>query len=115
MGEIWGRNGRETAVAEWRWTQGVFVAVSLWSTALTVVIFCLLIVTFLFSATVSWLQENKKDSLLATLQSWDFLPLPLRSLEPYDRLCCCFKSDKEEAGDKKEGKADDVEAPTASA
>ena len=21
MGEIWGRNGRETAVAEWRWTQ----------------------------------------------------------------------------------------------
>ena len=21
MGEIWGRSGRETAVAEWRWTQ----------------------------------------------------------------------------------------------
>ena len=21
MGEIWGRNGRETAVAEWRWAQ----------------------------------------------------------------------------------------------
>ena len=21
MGEIWGRNGRETAVAEWRWGQ----------------------------------------------------------------------------------------------
>ena len=25
MGEIWGRNGRETAVAEWRWTQHQFV------------------------------------------------------------------------------------------
>ena len=23
MGEIWGRNGRETAVAEWRWGQNV--------------------------------------------------------------------------------------------
>ena len=23
MGEIWGRNGRETAVAEWRWAQGL--------------------------------------------------------------------------------------------
>ena len=22
MGEIWGRNGRETVVAEWRWAQG---------------------------------------------------------------------------------------------
>ena len=25
MGEIWGRNGRETAVAEWRWAQCVDV------------------------------------------------------------------------------------------
>ena len=23
MGEIWGRNGRETAVAEWRWGQAI--------------------------------------------------------------------------------------------
>eukprot|EP01045_Picozoa_sp_COSAG04_P034304 COSAG04_NODE_7455_length_1126_cov_1.212269_2_plen_76_part_00 len=23
MGEIWGRNGRETAVAEWRWGQTI--------------------------------------------------------------------------------------------
>ena len=94
---------------------GIFVGLSLWSTALTVIVFILLFLTFIFSSVVSWMQENKKDSLPATLQSWDFLPLPLRSLEPYDRLCCCFKSDKEEAGDKKEAKADDVEAPTASA
>ena len=26
MGEIWGRNGRETAVAEWRWTQRQLMA-----------------------------------------------------------------------------------------
>ena len=26
MGEIWGRNGRETAVAEWRWGQLLFAA-----------------------------------------------------------------------------------------
>ena len=25
MGEIWGRNGRETAVAEWRWAQAGIV------------------------------------------------------------------------------------------
>ena len=92
---------------------GVFVAVSLWSTALTVVIFCLLIVTFLFSATVSWLQENKKDSLPATLQSWDFLPLPLRSLEPYDRLCCCFKGDKEDEQPKLGGAAAKADLATA--
>ena len=28
MGEIWGRNGRETAVAEWRWAQEPFLNVS---------------------------------------------------------------------------------------
>ena len=92
---------------------GVFVAVSLWSTALTVVIFCLLIVTFLFSATVSWLQENKKDSLPATLQSWDFLPLPLRSLEPYDRLCCCFKGGAEDEQPKLGGAAAKADLATA--
>ena len=32
MGEIWGRNGRETAVAEWRWTQAAPATTSPWPT-----------------------------------------------------------------------------------
>ena len=45
-----------------------------------------IIILVIFIVVVNNLQVKKPDSLPKKLQSWDFLPLGLRSLEPYDRL-----------------------------
>ncbi|CAD5112554.1 DgyrCDS1766 [Dimorphilus gyrociliatus] len=52
---------------------------------------------------INILQRKRPQALPEKLRSWDFLPKPLRSLEPYDRLvfrscncACCKKNDKVE-------------------
>ena len=39
-----------------------------------------------FVVMVNFLQDTKSEWLPASLQTWDFLPEPCRSLEPYDRV-----------------------------
>ena len=44
---------------------------------------------------INVLQSKRRNCLPVVLRSWDCLPLPLRSLEPYDRVitaCCRCKS-----------------------
>ncbi|XP_076811178.1 sodium-dependent phosphate transport protein 2B-like isoform X2 [Clavelina lepadiformis] len=53
---------------------------------------------------INILQSKKPEALPQKLQSWEFLPAPMRSLEPYDKvfrklsfLCkCCKKPNQEE-------------------
>jgi sodium-dependent phosphate cotransporter len=67
---------------------GLFVALSIASSALTIIVAVTVVVTIIFTAVVNHYQDTKRDSLPGCLQSWDCLPLFMRSLEPYDRICC---------------------------
>ena len=46
---------------------------------------------------INYIQNKKPKCLPNFLLTWEFLPLPLRSLEPYDKVikkacfCCCKK------------------------
>ncbi|CAL4088748.1 unnamed protein product [Meganyctiphanes norvegica] len=54
-----------------------------------------LLLLLIFVALVNVLQAKKPEYLPHILSSWDFLPEPLRSLEPYDKLftkLMCLKS-----------------------
>jgi len=67
------------------------------------------IILLLFIGIVNVLQKRRPMWLPTILRDWTFLPLPLRSLEPYDRVvsaclcckkgesttkgCCCCKSE----------------------
>merc|ERR1719365_327183 len=66
--------------------------------SMVVVTFTLLLVTLLaFSVTVTKMQTACPRILPPLLRSWAFLPLPLHSLDPWDRAivaalgCCCSK------------------------
>lgn len=61
-----------------------------------VVAFAVIIcVIFLFVVTVNMIRDKKPSLLPAKLQSWKWLPEPMRSLAPYDRIftnwACCKK------------------------
>merc|ERR1719231_388694 len=49
-------------------------------------IMCFLV--FLFVVIVNTLQTRKPDVLPGLLKDWSFLPKPMRSLEPMDRILC---------------------------
>ncbi|CAL4066567.1 unnamed protein product, partial [Meganyctiphanes norvegica] len=58
-----------------------------------------ILVSIIFAVNI--LQSKKPLWLPNILRSWDWLPLPLRSLEPYDKIMmcldccnCCSKLDK---------------------
>lgn len=57
---------------------------------------------------INTMQNNCRDSLPKVLRTWDFLPLWLRSLEPYDRLfrklCGCCKTCRVEPEDETKSK-----------
>ena len=63
----------------------------------------LLITVIVFSVTVTQLQSSAPHRLPARLRTWDWLPAPLHSLDPWDRAivravgCCCSR-EAEEAG-----------------
>ncbi|KFD70031.1 hypothetical protein M514_17890 [Trichuris suis] len=54
-----------------------------------IIFLCVCILLFAVFKVIHFLQKRKPEVLPKCLQSWDFLPLPLRSLEYYDRTCCC--------------------------
>jgi len=57
----------------------------------------LVLTTIIFAVTVTQLQDKAPGLLPRILKTWDFLPLPLHSLDPWDRVvvgalsCCCTK------------------------
>ena len=65
--------------------------------AVVVIVICLLI--GLFVSAVNALQRRHPEKLPAKLRTWEWLPAPLRSLEPYDKkifgplgkMCICCK------------------------
>merc|ERR1719275_521626 len=66
--------------------------------SMVVITFTLLLVTSLaFSVIVTKMQTACPSVLPPLLRSWAFLPLPLHSLDPWDRVivaalgCCCSK------------------------
>ena len=67
---------------------GIFVALSIASSVLTIIVAVGLVVVVIFAATVTHYQDTKPDSLPGCLRTWDCLPSFMRSLEPYDRVCC---------------------------
>lgn len=61
-----------------------------------VIVFAVIVVLiFGMVITINFIQDKKPQWLPKSLQTWDFLPAPLRSLEPYDRVFtrwkCCQK------------------------
>jgi len=63
----------------------------------------LLISVIVFSVTVTQLQSSAPHRLPAQLRTWDWLPAPLHSLDPWDRaivraVSCCCSREAEEAG-----------------
>ena len=68
-------------------------------------------------ATMNCLQSHEKLSkiLPEKLRNWQFLPEPLRSLEPYDRILtgcsCCHPSDQEANESLNKGKESDLVVP----
>merc|ERR1719198_2148322 len=65
-----------------------FFAISLAGGAAFGVIFTLVALPFVFVIIVNTLQTRKPEWLPKTLQTWDFLPAWMRTLEPMDRLIC---------------------------
>jgi sodium-dependent phosphate cotransporter len=66
----------------------IFFGISLGSTVACVVIGIICFLVFLFVVTVNTLQTRKPDVLPGLLKDWSFLPKPMRSLEPMDRILC---------------------------
>jgi sodium-dependent phosphate cotransporter len=66
--------------------------------------FCPLILIILFVLIVNFIKTKKPEILPNLLKTWDFLPEPLRSLKPYDRIIfkylfcckCCNKLKQQE-------------------
>ena len=76
---------------------GVFgLSLAGWEVILTVGLIIIAIAAFI--TTVNLLQERKPEVLCVTLQTWNWVPLPLKSLEPYDKLfnCCHGNTYKED-------------------
>lgn len=78
---------------------GVFVVLSLTSTAATLTVFILGVLTALFVGMVNYYQDNNPACLPSSLRNWNFLPECMRSLAPYDRMFCgrCVKAAPEVA------------------
>ena len=66
----------------------VFMGLSLWGEVPLVLTISLLALALAAYLLIAVLQQRNPDVLPTSLRTWDFLPLYLRSLEPYDRLIC---------------------------
>jgi len=63
----------------------IFMGFSYAGQAALVTVIVIVVTVLVFVWFVNLGQRRFKDKLPVTLQTWDFLPEPLRSLEPYDR------------------------------
>lgn len=73
-------------------------------------------VIILFVVVINVLQSKKPNWLPAPLRTWDFLPLPLHSLKPYDafftRFLLCCKSCKDQGDEASDSSSvSDTESP----
>ena len=66
----------------------VFMAISLGSTAATIVVAILCVLVAAATCLINYLQKKRPEWLPAKLRNWDFLPKWLTSLEPIDRVFC---------------------------
>jgi len=82
---------------------GIMLGFSFISTIVSMCIFFVIIGVFLIIMGISTLQRKYPSWLPKSMRTWDFLPVYLRSLAPYDKfftkylLCCCssLKQDQE--------------------
>ena len=78
----------------------IIMGISIASDAAAVVVIVIAVLIILFITAVNALQTRSPEKLPEKLRSWDWLPAPLRSLEPYDKhifgplgkMCICCKS-----------------------
>jgi len=95
--------------AKYRWLAVVYLSfmfflfpitmfgLSMAGSVVVIIATSLIILTLAFSVIVTKLQTNCPGYLPSFLRSWDFLPLCLHSLDPWDRIimsalsCCCSK------------------------
>jgi len=74
---------------------GVMLGFSFISTIVSMCIFFIIIAVGLTIGGVNTMQKKCPQYLPKFMRTWEFLPLPLRSLAPYDKfftkylLCCC--------------------------
>jgi sodium-dependent phosphate cotransporter len=66
----------------------IVMGISLGSNAAAATIVIIFFLVCLFVCFINWMQGAHKDKLPAGLQSWDWLPVWMRSLEPMDRAIC---------------------------
>jgi len=77
---------------------------SVWAVVAVVVVVAIIVI---FVITINVMQSKVPHKLPESMRTWEFLPKPLRSLEPYDRLfkycgkCCkrckCCQDEDEES------------------
>ena len=104
--------------AKYRWFTlvyliGVFVVIPLTVFGLSIagwlylgLFFCPLIIVVLLVLSINFIKTRKPEILPNLLKNWDFLPEPLRSLKPYDKiifkyLYCCKCCNKLKQPDKR--------------
>jgi len=65
------------------------------------IVMTLVLTTIIFAVTVTQLQDRAPGLLPRVLKTWELLPLPLHSLDPWDRMvvralnCCCTKKNSD--------------------
>ena len=65
---------------------GIFVGASVIHEAVTYVLLGLILLILISIMIISYIQQSEYNKKLPEiLQTWDFLPIWMRSLEPYDR------------------------------
>ncbi|CAH1786069.1 unnamed protein product [Owenia fusiformis] len=86
------------SIAGWEWLVGIAAP---------------LIIILLIVLVINLFQHKWPKYLPAVLKTWDFLPLPLRSLKPYDylitRFCLCCKCCKPRVEEETDSEADSIE------
>lgn len=66
----------------------IFVGLSMAGVAAIATFTTLVILIMIFVVVVNTMQTRCKAKLPKAMQTWEFLPAPLRTLEPYDRIFC---------------------------
>ena len=66
----------------------IFVGLSMAGVAAIATFTTLVVLIMIFVVVVNMMQTRCKAKLPKAMQTWEFLPAPLRTLEPYDRIFC---------------------------
>jgi len=82
----------------------IIMGIAVASDAAAIVVIVIGVLIILSVSTINWLQRRFPEKLPEKLRTWEWLPAPLRSLEPYDKyifgplgkVCACCKACKEQ-------------------